>query len=78
VRFLLSKGLSTKDIDKEMSPAYGGKCLSCEAVRNNWVQKRGKCFVDEEVEPEIRKWLRQQLKPRWDKCINVGGRYVEI
>jgi histone-lysine N-methyltransferase SETMAR len=43
---------------------------------------------DEEVETELRKWLRQQsrdfyaagfdaLVKRWDKCINVGGGYVE-
>jgi hypothetical protein len=43
---------------------------------------------DEEVETEMRKWRRQQsedfcaagfdaLVKRWDKCINVGGGYVE-
>jgi hypothetical protein len=43
---------------------------------------------DEEVETETGKWLRQQSKDfyiasfealvkRWDKCINVGGGYVE-
>jgi hypothetical protein len=43
---------------------------------------------DEEVETEMRKWLRQQSKifcaagfdalvKRWDKCISVGGGYVE-
>jgi hypothetical protein len=42
----------------------------------------------EEVETEVWRWLRQQSKDfyvagfdalvkRWDKCINVGGRYVE-
>jgi hypothetical protein len=42
----------------------------------------------EEVETEVRKWLRQQSKDfyaasfdaqvkRRDKCINVGGRYVK-
>jgi hypothetical protein len=49
-----------------------------------------KSFTDEEeVETEVRKWLRQQskdfyavgfdalVKP-WDKCINVGIGYVEI
>jgi hypothetical protein len=48
-----------------------------------------KRFVDdEEVEMEVRKWLRQQSKDfyaagfdalvkRWDKCINVGGGCVE-
>jgi histone-lysine N-methyltransferase SETMAR len=49
----------------------------------------GKRFADdEEVETEIRKWLRQQSKDfyaagfealvkRWDKCMNVGGGYVQ-
>jgi histone-lysine N-methyltransferase SETMAR len=49
----------------------------------------GKRFADyEEVETEVWKWLRQQSKDfcaagsealvkRWDKCINVGGGYVE-
>jgi hypothetical protein len=49
----------------------------------------GKCFADDEkVETEVRKWLRQQSKyfyaagfdalvKRRDKCINVGGGYVE-
>jgi hypothetical protein len=42
---------------------------------------------DEEVEKEVRKWLRQQSKDfyaagfdalikRWDKCVNVGGGHV--
>jgi hypothetical protein len=49
----------------------------------------GKCFADnEDVETEVRKWLRQQSKDfyaagfdalikRWDKCIKVGGGYAE-
>jgi hypothetical protein len=43
---------------------------------------------DEEVETEVLQWLRQKSKDfyaasfdalvkRWDKCINVGGGYVE-
>jgi hypothetical protein len=48
-----------------------------------------KCFADdEEVETEVRKWLRQKPKDsyaagfdalvkRWAKCISVGGGYVE-
>jgi hypothetical protein len=59
--------------------------LSRKAV-NKWAEKR---FADdEEVETEVRKWLRQQSKDfcaagfdalvkRWDKCISVGGGYVE-
>jgi hypothetical protein len=49
----------------------------------------GKYFLDEEeVETDMRKWLRQQsndsyaagfdaLVKRWDKFINFGGGYVE-
>jgi hypothetical protein len=49
----------------------------------------GKRFAeDEEVETEVRKWLRQQSKDfyaagfdalakRWYKCISVGGGFVE-
>jgi hypothetical protein len=48
----------------------------------------GKPFADEEFEMKEQKWLRQQSKDfyavgfdalvrRWDKCINVGGGYVE-
>jgi hypothetical protein len=71
-----------------MFPVYGGKCLSRKAV-HNWVKKRGKYFADdEEVETEPRKWFRQELRlffaadfnalvKRWDKCISVGGGYVE-
>jgi hypothetical protein len=44
--------------------------------------------MTEEVETGVRKWLTQQSKDfsaagfdalvkRWDKCINVGGGYVE-
>jgi hypothetical protein len=49
----------------------------------------GRHFTDdEEVGTEVQKWLRQQSKDlyaagfdamvkQWDKCINVGGGYVE-
>jgi hypothetical protein len=49
----------------------------------------GKRFPDDkEVETEVRKWLKQKSKDfyaagfdalvkRWDKCISVGGGYVE-
>jgi hypothetical protein len=67
-----------------MIPLDGGKCFSLKAV-----PPCCKCFADdEEVETEVRKWLRQQSKDfyaagfdtmvkRRDKCINAGGRYVE-
>jgi hypothetical protein len=71
-----------------MFPAYGRKCLSRKAV-HNWVEKHGKIFADdEEVEMEVRKWLRQQSKnfrvagfdtliKRCDMCNSVGGGHVE-
>jgi hypothetical protein len=57
--------------------------------RAKWFKIGCKRFADdEEVETELPKWLRQQSKDfcavgfdavvkRWDKCINVGGGYVE-
>jgi hypothetical protein len=63
----------------------GGKCLSRKGV-HNFGKKR---FADdEEVEMDVRKWLRQYSKDfyaagfdalvrRWVKCVNVGGRYVK-
>jgi hypothetical protein len=36
--FLWAKGLNVKDINKEIFPVYGGRCLSCKAFRN-WVEK---------------------------------------
>jgi hypothetical protein len=89
VRFLLwARGLHTKDIHKEIFPVYGGKYLSRKAV-HMWVEKRGKRFADgEEVEAEVRKWLRQQsndfcaagfdsLIKQWDKCIHVCRGHVK-
>jgi hypothetical protein len=83
----VGKRTHANDIHKEMSPVYGGKCLSRKVVHKQ-VEKHGKCFADDEAEMEVQKWLRQQSKDlyvagfdtlvmRWDKCINVGGGYVE-
>jgi hypothetical protein len=71
-----------------MFPVYGGKCLYREAVYN-WVKKfsQGRSKVADDARIDA-KWLRQQpkyfyaagfdalVKP-WDKCISVGGGYVE-
>jgi hypothetical protein len=85
---LWAKGLSAKGIHKEMFPVYGWRCLSGRTV-HSFVEKRDKRFADdEEVEAEVRKWLRQQSKDfyaegvdalvkRWDNCINVVGGHVE-
>jgi hypothetical protein len=88
VCFLWAKGLNVKDIHKETFPGYGGKCLLHKAV-HKWVEKfsQGRSKVTDD-EPEVRNWLRQQSKDfyaagfnalvkRWDKCISVGGGYVE-
>jgi hypothetical protein len=42
VRFFWAKGLTAKDIHKEIVPVYGGKCLSRKAVTTG-----GKCFTDD-------------------------------
>jgi hypothetical protein len=36
VSFLWAKGLNAKDINKEMFPIYGGKCLSHKVVSSGW------------------------------------------
>jgi hypothetical protein len=55
------KGVNAKNVHKAMFPAYGGKCFPV-----NWYipyHFGGKHFADnEEVETEVRKWLRQQSK----------------
>jgi hypothetical protein len=52
--FLWAKGLNVKDIQKEMFPVYGGKCLSREAV-HNWVEKisRGRSKVADDARPDV-------------------------
>jgi hypothetical protein len=81
---LWAKGLDAKDINKEMSPVYGGSVCCVKRFPLG-----GKRFADdEEVETEVRKWLRQQPKDfyaagfdalvkRWDRCIDVDGGYFE-
>jgi hypothetical protein len=74
IRFLWVKGLSAKNIHKEIFPLYGGKCLSCKAV-HNWVER----FSDEEDETDAEVAERTDkdfyaagfdaLVKRWDKCI---------
>jgi hypothetical protein len=81
--FLWAKGLNAKDIHKEMFPVYGGKCFWRIAV-HNWVEKffQGRSKVADyarsfaEVAETTRRLLYAPLK-RWDKCISVGGCYVE-
>jgi hypothetical protein len=81
---LFSKDSMQKIFIKKCFFVYGGNCLLRKAVPP-W----GKRFSnDEDVEPEVRKWLRQKsedfyaagfdaLVKRWDKCINVYGGYIE-
>jgi hypothetical protein len=85
VRFSWANGLSAKDIHKEIFSLYGGKCLSRKTV-HSWVEEVS--LMTEEVETEVRKWLRQTsedfyaagfdaLVKRRDQCISVVGGYVE-
>jgi hypothetical protein len=87
--FLWVKGLSAKDIHKEyllfmVRSVYRVQRFTI-GSRNSGLG--GKHFTDE-VETELRKWLKQQsndfcatgfeaLVKRWDKRISVGGGYVE-
>jgi hypothetical protein len=86
VRFLWAKGLNAKNIYKEMFSVYGRKCLSRKAV-HNWVEKfsQGRSKF---APAQVSMWLRQQsndfyalefdtLVKRWNKCIDIGGGYVE-
>jgi hypothetical protein len=81
---LWADGLNAKDIIKKCFVfILGSDC------RVKHFHLLGKCFADnEEVETEVWRWLRQQSRDfyaagfdamvkRWDKCINVGGGYVE-
>jgi hypothetical protein len=68
---------------------FSGNFLNICLTARTWPLVNSICFADdEEVETEVRKWLRQQSKDfyaagfdalvkRWDKCINIGGGYVE-
>jgi hypothetical protein len=49
---LWAKGLNAKDIDKEMFPVYGGKCLSRKAV-HKWTEKfsEGRSKVADDARP---------------------------
>jgi hypothetical protein len=47
VRILWAKELKAKDIERQIFPVYGWKCLSRNAV-HNWVEKRCKRFADDE------------------------------
>jgi hypothetical protein len=60
--FLWGKGLSAKNVNKEIFSVYGGKCFSRKAV-HNWVKKfsEGHSKVADD-ETEVRKLLRQQSK----------------
>jgi hypothetical protein len=50
--FLWAKGLNAKDIQKEMLPVYGGKCLLRKVV-HNWVEKFSQGFskVPDDAQP---------------------------
>jgi hypothetical protein len=81
------KGLNAKDIHKEMFAVYFGKCLLLKAV-HNLVEKFKFVRKSQMMPDQLRQWLRQQSKDfyaagvdvltkRWNRCINVGGGYVE-
>jgi hypothetical protein len=80
VRYFWAKGLSTKDIHKEMFPIIGGKHLSLKEV-HNLLEKRGKFLLMTKRSKQQSKYFCDArfdpLVKRWDKYISVGGGYVE-
>jgi hypothetical protein len=83
VRFFRQKDSVQKYLKKCFLFTLGSVC------HLEWFHLGGKRFADdEEVETEVRKWLRQQSKDfyvpcfemvvkRWDNYIVVGGGHVE-
>jgi hypothetical protein len=62
-----------------MFPAYGMKCLSRKAV-HSWVENRGKFSLMKKLGQQSNDFYAEgfdALVNRRDKCINVGGGYVE-
>jgi hypothetical protein len=85
---LQAKGFNAKDIHKEMFPVYDGKRLSYKLIYNQ-VQKfsQGRSKVADDAQPgaevaetRVKKLLScgfRHTGKQWNKCINIGGRYVE-
>jgi hypothetical protein len=88
MRLLWAKGLNAKDIhEKYFLFTVGSVCCVkrfTTGSRNflKYIRK------SQTIPDQLRKWLGQQSKyfyaagfdalvKRWDKCINVGGAYVE-
>jgi hypothetical protein len=84
VRFLWAQGLNAKDIHKEMFPVYGGKCLSHKAIPK-WVANvslmtkrlKRRCGSGSDNSLDFYAAGFNALVNRWDRCISVGGGYVE-
>jgi hypothetical protein len=86
--FLWTKGLNTKDIHKEIFPVYGWKCILCKAVHvlarkspstlesRRWCPARCGNGWDNSQKDFCAAGVDALVK-RWDKCISVGGGYVE-
>jgi hypothetical protein len=86
--FFVDRRTHAKDIHKEMFPVYGEKCLSRKAL-HSWVEKfsQGRSKVADDARPgaEVAETTVERLLccgfdalvKRWDKCISVGGGYVE-
>jgi hypothetical protein len=89
LRFFVAKGFNVEDIYKEMFPVYGGQCF-CRVKRFTTGSRNSLKDVrkSQMMPDQARNWRRQQSKgfgaagfdrlvKRWDKCIKVGGGYVE-
>jgi hypothetical protein len=88
VHFLCAKRFKAKDIYKEMFLVYCGKCPSRETVHKwveNFSQGRSKVAVmpdqvREVAETTVRYFCAAGFDApvkQWDRCVRVGGGYVE-
>jgi hypothetical protein len=75
---LWPKGLDAKNFHKQMCPVYDETHLSRKEV-HNWVEKvsQGRSKVADERRCESGWDNSQKISMQRDKCINVGGQYVE-
>jgi hypothetical protein len=63
--FLWAKGLNSNDINKEMFPVYGGKCLSGKAVHNcveKFSQERSKVADNARQDAELAETTVKRLR----------------
>jgi hypothetical protein len=79
VRFCGKKGLTAKDIHKEMFPVYGGKCLSHKAF-HNLVEKfsQGRSKVADDARPDRPVEIATETTVQWVEELFRADRRITI